>query len=150
MASISLPAPIEARIKNRAAQDVAFSAQIQDDLSLCWAMLDRGLATARKKITRREAKLLLDVQNSTFFDSSQVSIWLHGGLHHQVSDGIALDGMDKKWEIDGPALLAKIAALTDMETIAMLDWCRWMWRNHEAEGLWTEQIDKLQPDGGEE
>ena len=143
MASISLPKPTEARIKNRAADDTTFSGQINDDLALCWAMLDRGLATARQKLTRPEAKLLLDVQNGTFWDGTQVSIWLHGGLHHQVSDGIDLDGLDKKWELDGPAMLAKLAVLSDMETIALLDWCRWMWRHCDTAGLWDEQLAKF-------
>jgi len=143
MASISLPAPIEARIKNRAGADTTFSGQIQDDISLCWSLLDRGLAQARKKLSQAEAKLLLDVQNATFWDASQLSIWLGGGLHHQVSDGIDLDGLDKKWGLDGPALLDKINDLTDLETVALLDWCRWMWRNHEQVGLWDGELGKF-------
>ncbi len=141
--SVSIPDTTRDRIKNRAGEDQGFSGQIQDDLALCWGLLDRGLAQARKKLTRAEAKLLLDVQNGTFFDASQLSMWIGGGLAHQVSDGIDLDGLDKKWELDGPSMLDKISALTDLETVAILDWLRWMWRNHEQNGLWDSEFAKF-------
>jgi len=142
--SVSMPDPHWDRLKSRAGEDAPISAQIAEDLSLCWGLLDRGLQTARAKLTQAEAKLLLDVQNSTFWDSSQIMLWLHGGLQHQVSDGIALDRLDQKWEIDGPAMLKKIEAMTELETVALLEWCRWMWRHCDDQAeLWPAELAKF-------
>jgi len=142
--SVSMPDPHWDRLKNRAGEDAPISAQIAEDLSLCWGLLDRGLATARAKLTQPEAKLLLDVQNGTLWDAYQLPLWLHGGLMHQVSDGLVLDNLDEKWEIDGPALLTKIGAMTELETIALLDWCRWMWRHCDTAGHWDTELAKFQ------
>jgi len=46
------------------------------------------------------------------FNSTMLTPMLAGQqLDIQVADGIALDALDKKWEIDGAALNAKIAGL---------------------------------------
>jgi len=143
MASISLPKQTEEKIKTRAGERQTFSGQIHDDLSLCWALLDRGRMAIRDIFTHPEIMLLLDVQNSTFWDATQLPMWIRGGLTHQVSDGIALDGLDKKWATNGPALLAKIAALSDLETVALLDFCRDMWRHSDTPGHWDTELARF-------
>ena len=53
----------------------------------------------------------------------------HMGM--QVADGIALDHLDEKWEIDGKKLNEKIAGLTIFETACLELWVKAFWENHE-------------------
>jgi len=140
MASISIPEKTEARIKDRSGADQTFSGQINDDLTLAWALLDRGMISVRKKFTRTDIMVILDVQNGAFLDASQLSMWIHGGLLHQVADGLALDQLDQKWKISGAELLKKVTDLNDLETVSVLDWCRWMWRHNDIDGHWEKEL----------
>jgi len=143
MASISLPKQTEDKIKTRAGQDQTFSGQIHDDLTLCWALLDRGRLAIREKLTRPEIMVLLDVLKGTAWDATVFPMWLRGGLSHMVSDGIALDGLDKKWQVTGPALLEKINNLEELETVALLDFCRDMWRQNDTPGHWDTELARF-------
>lgn len=98
---------------------------IPDSLNL-YALLALGLARAKKKLTRSEAKLILDVQNGSWADGS-LPVWINGGLAHQVEDGIALEGLADKWGVDGPALVAKLEAPGDLETVGLIDWAARFW-----------------------
>lgn len=98
---------------------------VPDALNL-YTLLGLGLSRAKKKMTRSEAKLILDVQNGSWVDGS-LSVWIAGGLAHQVADGIDLDGLADKWGVDGPALVAKLEALGELETIGLLDWAARFW-----------------------
>ena len=48
-------------------------------------------------------------------------------LPADVSDGIALDSLADKWEIDGAALLAKLQALSIFQAHCLEVWCRAFW-----------------------
>lgn len=85
------------------------------------------LHALRGKFSRGELMLMIDVNNG---------LWLTPGLagQHlsaQVSDGIALDHLDEKWEIDGAALNAKVAALTIFEACALELWVQAFWKQDE-------------------
>jgi hypothetical protein len=67
-------------------------------------------------------------------------LWLTPGLagQHlsaQVSDGIALDHLDEKWEIGGGALNAKIAALTIFDACALELWVQAFWKQEEHDNI---------------
>jgi len=143
MASISIPKKTEEKLKARAGEDQTFSGQINDDITLCWSLLDRGMMAVRKILSRTEIMLIIDVQNGTFWDASQLPMWIQGGLEHQVSDGIELDQLDQKWKISGPHLLEKIRAMGDLETVAILDFCRDMWRNNSIDGHWEKELARF-------
>jgi len=106
------------------------SVRLALDLDSYYSLLALGLARAKRRLNQAEAKLILDVQNGTLVDGSQLSLWLSGGLAHQVGDGIALDGLDKKWGVDGVSLTEKINAMSDIEVVGVLDWAAHFWRGN--------------------
>jgi hypothetical protein len=149
MASISIPKTTEEKIKIRAGAGQTFSGQINDDLTLCWALLDRGRLAIREVFTRPEIMVLLEVQHGTVWDATQLSMWIRGGLAHQVSDGIALDG-GRLRDLESVALLdfcrdllAKVNSLRDLETVALLDFCRDMWRHSDDQGYWDAELERF-------
>jgi len=89
----------------------------------------RTLHDLRGTFTCSELMLMVDVFNSTFL-TSHIS-----GQHLdiQVADGIALDALDKKWEIDGPALNAKIAALPIFSAACLEIWANGFWYSEASQ-----------------
>lgn len=125
--SFSLDPSVVERLEARVGADGNRSVRLTQDLDSYYSLLALGLARAKRRLNQAEAKLCLDVQNGTLVDGSQLSLWLSGGLAHQVGDGIALDGLDKKWGVDGPSLIEKIIAMPDIEVIGLLDWAARFW-----------------------
>lgn len=132
-----------ARLVNRAWGDSNVSRQIEDDLTLLWSMLDRAMSQVRQVLTRKEISLILDAQNGMNWDSRQFSGWTAGWLAHQVTDGCLLECLDNKWEIDRQGLISKINGFSEMQTVAILDFCRHMWRHSDDEEMWQEELNKF-------
>jgi hypothetical protein len=87
------------------------------------ALYRRTIQLLKGRFSRGELMLMIDVNNG---------LWLtpgHAGQHMdiQVADGIALDALDEKWEIDGRALNAKIGALTIFEAACLELWVNAFW-----------------------
>lgn len=72
---------------------------------------------------KNELLLMLDVMNGLILTPGIA------GQHiiHNVLDGIALDGLDKKWGIDADEFKKKLVMLTEMQLIALELWCRAFW-----------------------
>ena len=105
--------------------------RLQQDLITYWAMLDVGLAQARRSLTQREAQSVLDVLNGTYWDASNASMMTSGGLTLSVRDAIDLEGLDQKWSLDRDTIIAKLEALDRISTLALMDWARLFWANHQ-------------------
>jgi hypothetical protein len=89
----------------------------------------RTLHGLKGKFTRGELLLMVDVMNGTI---------LTPGISGQhlainVADGISLDKLNEKWEINGPELNAKIAGLSAFETACLELWIQAFW-NREDHG----------------
>jgi hypothetical protein len=85
--------------------------------------------------------LMLDVCNGLLLTPGMA------GQHilMECSDGIALDGLDKKWEIDKDPFLPKLQALSLFQLHCLEVWCRAFWEqsgNDGAVGIerWIEQL----------
>lgn len=77
----------------------------------------------RGKFTRGELMLVIDAMNGHWYNP-------HGAgqeMTPNVADGIALDRLDEKWEIDGAALNQKLAALTMFDRACLEIWVQAFW-----------------------
>lgn len=81
----------------------------------------RGLLELKGRFTRGELLFIVDVYNATMLTPGMPM------LDAQVSDGIALDGLDKKWGIDGPALVKKVEGLTSFQATVLEIWANGYW-----------------------
>lgn len=75
------------------------------------------------KFTALELKLMLDVMNGTMLTAQFAGQHLLGN----VEDGIALDKLDKKWEIDGDTLIKKIKSLSIPDIFFLEIWIQGFW-----------------------
>lgn len=64
-----------------------------------------------------EWSLLRDAMNGTLHEPAAMIAALDQG----IEDAIALDGLDAKWSVDGPALLAKLRGLDFMQEVALVE-----------------------------
>jgi len=81
------------------------------------------LTELKGKFSRAELPLMLDVCNG---------LSLNPGLAGQhiladASDGIALDGLAQKWDVDGAAFIARLRALSIFQAHCLEVWCRAFW-----------------------
>lgn len=76
------------------------------------------------RLSREELYLIIDVMNGTML-SPQIA-----GQHIplNVEDGIALDHLDQKWEVDGPALVEKLKAMSTPELFFLEIWVQGFWQ----------------------
>ncbi len=81
----------------------------------------RALMEVKGRFSRGEILLIVDVYNATLLTPGMPM------LEAQVSDGIALDGLDKKWEIDGKAMMKKLQALTSFQFAILEIWANGYW-----------------------
>ena len=134
--SISLPPEIVAQVDARA--DVAAapnreaasgrSGQIASDLARYYEALARARKALRSQFSTPELSAILDVCNGTVYGAHSIP-WLYASMQDALEDGIAA-----KWQIDGPALVAKLRALSYIDAAALVDAAERAWRNLGDDG----------------
>lgn len=80
------------------------------------------------RFSRGELMLMIDVNNGLILTSGIAGQHMQA----QVSDGIALDRLDEKWEIDGDLLNQKVAGLTIFQCFCLEIWIAAFWERHET------------------
>jgi hypothetical protein len=105
------------------------------------ALYRRTLHDLKGKFSRGELCLMIDVFNATALTPQLAGQQIGAN----VADGIELDHLDEKWEIDGDALNAKIDALTIFEASCLEIWANGFWyRSNPEEPLdietWVKQL----------
>lgn len=105
------------------------SAVISRHLDRYFSLLQRARRELRQMLSDGETMLIVDVLNGVgFWDTFGIYM-----VEHEVSDGIALDHLDRKWLVDGPALVEKLRSLNDAQQLAIVDSVS-MWWNRVAQG----------------
>jgi len=95
-------------------------------------------AELHSKFSDNELSLILDSCNGVAF-MEIVSMRL---LWANIADGIDIDQLDDKWEVDGAALVDKLRSLSLMENIAMVDAIKCWW-NRVGNGEQPEYAEML-------
>jgi hypothetical protein len=81
------------------------------------------------QFTKGELSLIIDVFNAKDLMPQR------SGQHivSSVTDGIELDHLDGKWDIDGQLLIGKLSALTIFQASCMEVWANGFWYRHDPE-----------------
>lgn len=80
-------------------------------------------AAKRLSLTRREASAILDVMNGVWLEPELAGQHLRA----EVQDGIALNGLDQKWEVDGRSLVSRLRELPLPLSAAVELWAAEFW-----------------------
>lgn len=97
------------------------SAVINRDLERLYTIYKRALKEV--PLSASEACLIVDTLNGSLMDAYSARM-----LWASIEDAINLDGMDKKWEVDGKALVEKLRALNDLQAMALVDAAERFWQ----------------------
>lgn len=99
------------------------SGVIGQGLARYYALLREARGRLREQLTPTELSAILDVLNGHWWSEQLcvVEIWA------TIEDGCRLDGLAQKWNIDGPALIAKIKRLDLVAVHALADACIRFW-----------------------
>lgn len=125
--SISLQPRTMAEIEKRIESDNV-SAAMNRILDRYFGLLNRALAEWRSQLSDAEYALILDATNGTMF-ADTISL---GMLWAEIEDAIELDGLDRKWSVDGAALVAKLQAGGMIGQTALVDASERWWRRVAA------------------
>jgi hypothetical protein len=116
--SIYLRPELEAEIKARGSNRNHI---IHRDLERLYTLY--RLALREMKLTLPECWFIADMLNGSLMDANTAGlIWA------EAEDAIALDGLDKKWQVDGKALVKKLKALSHVQALALVDAAERFWQ----------------------
>jgi len=110
----ALETEIEARGDNR-------NHVIHRDLERLYTLY--RLALREMKLTLPEAWFIVDMLNGSLVDAYSA-----GTLWASAEDACALDGLDKKWQVDGKAFVEKLKALSPVQALALVDAAERFWQ----------------------
>ena len=93
----------------------------QNANTIAWRDLDRYYvalyhALVSVDLSAGEAMLIIDSHNGTHIDINAAQM-----LHYQVEDALSDSPLAAKWEIDGPALVAKLRGYNLLQRLAIVD-----------------------------
>ena len=124
-----LAAEIEARGDNR-------NHIIHRDMGRLYTLY--RLALREVKLTLPECWFLVDMLNGSSMDANTAGL-----LWASAEDACALDGLDKKWQVDGKALVKKLKALSHVQALALVDAAERFWQANSAGTADDEGIKKF-------
>jgi hypothetical protein len=81
------------------------------------------LALRDVKLTLPEAWFIVDMLNGSLMDA-----YTAGTLWASAEDACAMDGLDKKWQVDGKAFVEKLKALSPVQALALVDAAERFWQ----------------------
>ena len=84
------------------------------DLERYYHALQEALKTV--ELTEQECLLLCDALNGTIMEPHTIRL-----LWATVADAVQLDGLDRKWGVDGEALVAKLRGYSYPQQLAIVD-----------------------------
>ncbi len=111
--SVSLAPEILAAMQARSEGNL--SGTISKHLSRYIEALRRERTALRDQLSAEEIGLLCDVCNGSLFEAHTIPL-----LYAEVKDSLA-DGYAEKWQVDGPALVTKLRALSYIQDAALVD-----------------------------
>jgi len=96
--------------------------QIERDLNMLYVFLARERKLIRGQFTEAEAKLMIDCLNGTIMDQVAIQV-----IEANFQDGIALDGLDRKWKVDKVSFLAKFDGMSVLRKWALFEIIQDFW-----------------------
>lgn len=122
---------LQRQIEQRTPEGHSRSETIETALDNYFLLLAGARKTLKRTLTGEELYLLCDLLNGTLFDAMTFRFGVDA-LRHELSDGVELNGIDKKWKVDAKALDKKLSHMTLTEMIALVDAVQSFWNKVSA------------------
>lgn len=86
----------------------------------------------RPRLSRNEWLAICDCLNGTMIDDTFLRMGA-AAIAHEIGDAVVLEDLATKWDIDGPALIAKATRWTKVEAFAALHVATVFWAHSELD-----------------
>lgn len=114
---------LEAEIEARKEEGLmSMNRVIERDLERYYQLLRAARVEGKRVLSPDEQALIADNLNGSIFDAFSIQL-----LPHHVADGINLEGLDEKWDVDGRALIEKLEAMSPITIAAIVDAAERFW-----------------------
>ena len=100
-------------------------------------LFKRALDEMKGRFTEGELSVMLDVMDGTIIIAGNYGRHLIGNCQ----DGIALDGLNKKWKIDKKVFLEKLEALSTFEAACLEVWSNGFWY---SKNNWQTKVNDIE------
>ncbi len=110
---------------------------IHRDLERLYTLYKRALREV--ELSLPECWFLADMLNGSLMDANTAGL-----LWASAEDACTLDGLDKKWELDGKALVEKLRGLSSIQAMALIDAAERFWEANTG-SMSDEDIKKFFP-----
>ena len=124
MATKSVSVNLQPEILGALAERGQRAPTINRDLERLYTLYERALR--RIDLSVEEACLIVDALNGSLYDAKTARL-----LPATIRDAIQLDGLDRKWDVDGEALVEKLSGLDDLTCMAIIDAAERFWANEK-------------------
>lgn len=131
---------LEARA-NGANGAMSLAAVASHDLDRYYTLLRSALAKIAPTLTAGEAAMIVDALNGLITEPHTASL-----LWASVADAIESDGLARKWDVDGAALVERLRRLAPFEALAVADAAERYW-NRVAAGVDETNDERLRAVG---
>jgi hypothetical protein len=108
---------------------------LRSSSSVIGCIADRYCEMVRRSmpaLSQHEWMLIFDSLNGVVLSDSAQSV---AGLWGGIEDSVNLDGLDKKWQVDGPALINKLRILSYPEQVAITDTAERFWAQYSNKDI---------------
>ena len=106
------------------------SAQLREDMDTLRSLIRESERRLAGKFTVAEGCLICDVCNGLLYQP-EFAGGMANILFAEVSDGMLLNELDKKWVVDRDVLIKKLQGLLALEAYVVLNWARLFWHKYK-------------------
>jgi len=106
------------------------STQIREDLDTFRSLIKEGERHLIGRFSIVEGCLICDVFNG-FMYQPEFTGGMTNILLAEVSDGILLNELDKKWKVNRDVLIEKLKTLSALEAYVIVHWARIFWTKYK-------------------
>lgn len=113
---------VETELETRADGRLSPGRVAARDLARYYYLLHRAVPS----FSEPEASLIVDAMNGLMTEPHTAGL-----LWANIADAVRDDSLDEKWDVDAPALVARLRALTPFEQLAVADASERFWQRPE-------------------
>lgn len=138
--TISFMPEVAEDLERRFDVDGERSMRVNQQLERYFAIMENCRRHLRSILSEKEIGLVLDALNGTLHDTYSIPLAWAG-----VADAIELDGLDRKWGVDGAALVEKLKGLDYAQACALVDaveiWWNRIGAGEQPQPGWGEALE---------
>lgn len=122
------------------------SVRLYEDCNMYHAAIDYVMPQLWEIFTVREAGAILQAFEGSIVDYVTAWMWAEGGLYRLLANRFRTTDLCEDFKVDGDEILEKVANLTEMQMMGVVDMLSVFWIMYDSGGNAKEYLLKFMPD----